>query len=453
MSSEPESTATSSYQGRPPGAPSTTPPPSLPLTFFGAAFAGLIACGVALILASRAGIANPTSDPLVAAAHFGMLATLSMGILGAMHQFTPVVTQRPLRSVLLARMTFVSWLVAAWLLPLGFGTRHEVMVEVGGGFAAVSITLLTINLWTALRVTGKGAPVIGLRFAVAGFIATACFGVVYVADRQGKWFDLSGHVVLVHATIGLFAWLGLTYVSVAEKLWPMFFLAHVPGKRRSGLVAVLAIPLGIVLLSPGLLFEVPFLAWAGGVIVSLGLGSHLLSLAAHLRHRKRKVDLYLIFVITAALWMVTGMALALAAGLVISNDYRLGVMLAAASVAAFGGWILEAFVGHIHKVIPFVLWSMFRGRGVEKNLSGKQLMFGDLYNHWIAGIVYGFITIGVGSVCLGLATSEPAYLVTGGSLFALAGVLLGINLSAKSIHMLRINASTIQISRMNVGPN
>ena len=64
----------------------------------------------------------------------------------------------------------------------------------------------------------------GLRFALAGFVVTACFGVVYVADRSGEWFNLSGHILLAHAVVGLFAWLGLTYVSVAEKLWPMFFL-------------------------------------------------------------------------------------------------------------------------------------------------------------------------------------------------------------------------------------
>src|ERR1019366_6113161 len=86
--------------------------------------------------------------------------------------------------------------------------------------------------------------------------------VVYVADRSGNWFDLTGHVVLAHAVIGLFGWLGLAYVSVAEKLWPMFFLAHIPGRHRAGQVAVRAVPAGVVLLSPGLLTGLPWLAWA-----------------------------------------------------------------------------------------------------------------------------------------------------------------------------------------------
>ncbi len=425
-----------------PGQPGITPPPSLLLTFFGAALAGLVACGIALILAHNAGLVNPTSDSLMAAARFGMLATFSTGTLGAMHQFTPIVAQRPLRSVLLARITLVAWLLASWILPLGILTRHDVAVEAGVGFAAVTVTLLTFNLWTALWIKGKGAPLIGLRCAIAGFIVTVYFGVVYVAYRRGNLFNLSGHVVLANATVGLFVWLGLTYVSIAEKRWPLFFLTDVPAKHQLELVAVLAIPLGIVLLSPGLLLEVPLLAWAGGAIITFGLGSHLLSFAAYLHHLKRKPDLYLIYLFTAFLWMIAGMALALTAGLLISSDYHLGTMLAAASVAAFGGWILETTVGYMHKVIPFVLWSIARGRGIEKNPSGDELIFGDLYNHWIAGTAYGFITIGIGSVCVALAISEPTYLITGGSLFALAGVLLGMNIFAKSIHILRLTVTT-----------
>ncbi|HUZ35481.1 MAG TPA: hypothetical protein VMV17_04055, partial [Streptosporangiaceae bacterium] len=107
------------WAGRPAGIPPGVPPPSVPLCFLAAAALGLVACGAALVWARTAGVADPTADPVVAAAHFAMLATLSMGVLGALHQFTPVVTQRRLRSVRVARATFVVWLAAAWLLPFG----------------------------------------------------------------------------------------------------------------------------------------------------------------------------------------------------------------------------------------------------------------------------------------------------------------------------------------------
>ena len=110
----PPSPAAGSWAGRPAGVPAGVPGPSVPLSFLAASALGLAACGAALVWARAAAVANPTADPVVAAAHFGMLATLSMGVLGALHQFTPVVTQRALRSVRLARATFLAWLAAAW---------------------------------------------------------------------------------------------------------------------------------------------------------------------------------------------------------------------------------------------------------------------------------------------------------------------------------------------------
>jgi len=298
------------WPGRPPGVPAVVPPPGIPLCFLAAAAAGLVACGIALAWARMAAVADPTADPVLVPAHLGVLATLSMGVMGALHQFTPVVTQRPLRSVWLARATFVTWLGAAWLIPIGVGAQREWLVEAGGGLAGTAVTLLAVNLAAPLAARGRGRIVTGLRFAVAGFAVTACFGVTYVADRSGNWFDLSGHTVLAHAVVGLFGWLGLTYVAVAEKLWPMFFLAHVPGRHLPGRLAVWLIPLGVSLLSPGLLFSVAALSWTGAALLAAGLVAHLASLTAHVRHRRRAGGLYLVFVVTAAACLAAGAALA-----------------------------------------------------------------------------------------------------------------------------------------------
>lgn len=432
---------------RPVGLPRGVPPPSVPLSFFGAASLGLVACGAALVWVRGAAAADPTGDSVVGAVHLGMLATLSMGVLGALHQFTPVVTQRPLRSVALARVTFLTWLLATWLLPLGIATGHEGVVEAGGGLAGVAIALLVINLSGPLGVRGKGAPVAGLRLALAGFIATACFGLIYVADRRGNWFDLSGHVVVAHAAIGLFAWLGLTYASVAEKLWPMFFLAHVPGRRRAGWTAVWAIPSGVALGAGGLVAGVGWLAWIGAVILAAGLGAHVVSLAAHVRHRRRPPDLHLAFVLTSAVFLVTGAGLALAAAVVMPADHHAGSALAAAAVGAFGGWLLQALVGHAHKVVPFILWSALRTRGVAAHPSGRPLLFADLYDHRVAGLSYGLLSVGLTALCVGLAASEPLATAVGGGLLAVVGLAVGLNLSVSPARMARA-----PVTRASGGP-
>lgn len=112
----------------------------------------------------------------------------------------------------------------------------------------------------------------------------------------------------------------------------------------------------------------------------------------HIRFRRRKTDLHLVFVVTSALWLVVGGAFALAVVLTVHRHHHLGVALVSAAVSASGGWLLVALMGHAHKVIPFISWSELRARGVKEKADGTQLMFADLYNHQLAVPPYGVVT-------------------------------------------------------------
>ena len=430
-----EAKAPGSWEGRPPGVPGAVPPPSVPLSFLAAASAGLVACGVAWVWVRTAATADPNSDPAIAAVHFGVLAALTMGVLGATHQFTPVITGRPLRSVTVARATFAAWLGASWLLPLGIGFEQSALAAASGALALVGLILLVWNLATPLSVRGKGTPVTALRLGMLGAVATTLLGATFVGDRQGNWFALSGRVDLAMGVLGMFAWLGVTYIGVAQKLWPMFMLAHLPGRHRSGTVAVWATWLGAAVLAGGLAHGASAAEWSGAGVLCVGLGAHLVSLWAHLRHRRRKTDLHLLFVATAAAWLVVGAGLALAGALVLPHHHHLGTGLVAAAMVAAGGWLLEALVGHVHKVVPFILWSLLRSAGARTGPSGRPLMFADLYHHGWAAVTYGTVTAGIGALCGGLGASSVPATAAGGVLLAATGVLAAANLSARPLRL------------------
>ncbi len=431
-----------SWGSRPAGVPAAVPPPSVPIAFLASASAGLVVCGGAWIWARSAAAADPNADPVVAAVHFGVLATLAMGVLGATHQFTPVITGRPLRSLLLARVTFVTWLAASWMLPVGIATEQLGVTATGGALAGVAIVVLAVNLSAPLAVRGKGAPVIALRFAVAGAVLTTFLGVVFVGDRQGNWFALSGHADLAMGVIGMFGWLGITYVGVAEKLWPMFMLAHLPAGRRAGSAAVWTIPIGAAALAAGLGWSILGLAWVGAGILAFGLGAHVVSLWTHVRHRRRKADLHLVFVMTSAAFLLAGVVLALAGVLVVGRHYDQGVALVAAAMAAFGCWLLETLVGHAHKVVPFIAWSALRARGIAEGPSGKPLMFADLYDHRWAVATYVTTTGGSGALCVGLGASLPAATGVAGLLFIFTGIVVAANLSIRPLRLLASGRSS-----------
>jgi hypothetical protein len=112
----------------------------------------------------------------------------------------------------------------------------------------------------------------------------------------------------------------------------------------------------------------------------------------------------------------------------------------AAAVAAIGGWLLVALVGHAHKVVPFILWSALRGRGIDKKADGTPLMFADLYDHRWAAIVYGLVTVGVGALCLGYAASSSLAIAIGGGLFVITGIGVSVNLSLRPTRLFLVRS-------------
>ncbi|MDA8297519.1 MAG: hypothetical protein M0004_13220 [Actinomycetota bacterium] len=444
--------ATGSWAERPAGVPATVPPPSVPLSFLFAAAVGLVGCGVAWVLARSAAANDPTADPVVAAVHLGVLATLATGILGATHQFAPVITGRPLRSVPLARATLISFVAASWMLPLGVATQQLAVTAISGALTGLALVLLAVNLSGPLAARGKGAPVLALRIALVGALVTGFLGIAFIGDRQGNWFALAGHVDLAMGVLGIFGWLGMTYLGVAEKLWPMFMLAHVPGPKRAGHLAVVGVGSGLLLATPGLAWSITVLAWIGAALMTAGLGAHLWSLTAHVAHRRRKADLHLLFVITAASWLVLGAALSLAAAVSVHKDPQVGTSLTAAAVAAFGGWLLEALVGHSYKVVPFILWSALRSRSISSGPAGKPLMFSDLFDRRAAGAAYVSVTLAMAALCIGLGAAAPTLVAVAGALLAVTGVVVAVSLMVIPLRMIRHASSTTAVTAERAGP-
>ncbi|HET9969554.1 MAG TPA: hypothetical protein VFQ68_15065 [Streptosporangiaceae bacterium] len=73
-------------------------------------------------------------------------------------------------------MTFLAWLAASWLLPLGVAARPEGVAEVGGALAAAAVSLLAVRRRAPLSARGQGPVVAALRLAVASLAVTACYG-------------------------------------------------------------------------------------------------------------------------------------------------------------------------------------------------------------------------------------------------------------------------------------
>jgi len=412
----------------PPGATAVVPPASVPLVSFAAAGVGLTGFGAAVALAAPRVVAAPTAQGVVGAVHVGVLAFLTVSVLGALHQFGPVVGRRPLRSVAVGRLSGVLMILAAWMLPSGFAHGPENLIVVGGLTGLAAVVLAAWNLSAPLSSRDGGVPVMGLRLSVAYLLLTVCFGVVYAIDRQTGWFALLPNRVLAHAHLGLVGWLGITYMAVAEKLWPMFLLSHRP-RSRSGAVAVGATAIGALPLALGLLVGAKPVAILGGIAVAVGVVGHLTSLASTIRHRRRPLELLHGYVVVSAGFLVLGVVLGAVGGLAdVTPVVRMRIV--AAEVAALLGWVSLAVVGHAHKIVPFISYTAIRARGVRTNRAGGPLLFADLYRVLVARMTLLAGASGFALVIVGILAATEVPVVTGAWLVALAGALVTWNLAA-----------------------
>ena len=411
-----------------PGGASVVPPASVPLAFLAAAGVGMLAFGLAVWLAADRVVTSPTHPGAVAAVHLCMLAFLTMAVLGAIHQFAPVVARRPLRSVPAARVTLVGMVATAWLLPSGFAHGPEALVAAGGVTGAATVLLAAWNLSGPLAAGGGGVPLVGLRFSVAFLVATVAFGVVYAFNRQTGWFPLMPNRVLAHAHLGLLGWLGLTYVAVAEKLWPMFLLAHRP-RARAGAWAVGLLAAGVPVLTAGLLFGVRALGWPGGLAVGAGLMCHLASLMSVVRHRRRALELLHAFLFTSAAFLVAAIAIAATAATA-TVEPQVRARLVAAEIAALAAWLGLAVIGHAHKIVPSIADTALRARGVVTGPSGRPRLSGDLVHHGAARITLVLTSAGFVAVVTGILAASATVVAAGGIVVALAGSVATVNLAS-----------------------
>lgn len=409
-----------------PGNPNV-PPPSVPLSFVLAGGIGLIGFGVVTILVANNAIYTPMSETrVVPAMHVGMLAFLTMTVLGAVHQFGPVVAMRPLRSPLIGRITMATMLLTAWLLPLAFMTRSKATMIVGATFGLVTVTLAAWNLSQALASTTGGVPIVGLRLSITYLVITVLFGVTYAFDLHWHWFQLLPHRVLAHAHLGLLGWLGLTYIGVAEKLWPMFLLSHRPS-ARSGAWAVGLVALGTAEFTQGLLFDVPAMTAIGALSLVGGFAAHLTSLAGAVKHRRRSLELLHAYLFVSAAFLVLACALGILAGVMdLSTVAR--TRLVAAEIASLAAWLSLAVIGHTHKIVPFITYTALRERGIRTTADGKPLMFGNLFNRRMGWMSLAIGTVGFLGIILGLLTTTGALVSIGGIALTLTGLITTANL-------------------------
>lgn len=302
--------------------------------------------------------------------HLVTIGWLSLTMCGALGQFIPVLTERPLRSDRLplpALVLLVSGLAALILgflrlagrIPMELPFLSVAALMLGAGFALV-IWNLSCTLWSA-RPLALPARFAAMGLAAVGIAVSLGMIFAYVLDQTATGSVLvrihSG-ALPIHIIAGLGGWLTATTMGVSYRLLAMFMLAPDIDERRSrvtlwaasaalgiavagGFAAVLAeMSLAVVLASALVL-----------AVLALALyGRDVLQLYRSRRRRSLELNSRMGAIALANLAVSALLCVALAA-LGRFSEYVGAVVF----LSAFG-WLSGFMLAQMYKIVAFLTW-------------------------------------------------------------------------------------------------
>lgn len=320
------------------------------------------------------GFTFPTTDLLapttLATVHLITIGWLTVLILGALHQFVPIITagsQAAGNSALTSLIAIVTGLIfmEAGFVSLTGQLPQGLIVFLPFGGAAVLIGS-TIGAVALARILWQTRPLgfssqfiaAGLIFLLITVVLGLIFGLVLAAPQLVPWSDVFGAGFRLHLLAGLLGWFTLTAIGVSYRLLSMFTLA--PEERGRLGTAVIGLTVGglaatwFLELAASLGVPIPAAATMAIVVVTgLGLALYLADMARLYRaRRRRKLELNT-GMATAALGAFA-ITLGLA-GYAAFSGYDETIVGAAGYLFLFG-WLSGLGLSQLYKIIPFLTW-------------------------------------------------------------------------------------------------
>ncbi len=369
-----------------------------------------------LILFGLSWPAQGVSAPgTLAAVHLLAIGWLLLLMLGALFQFVPVITSRPLVSQRLALWTLLAVEIGLLGMLGGFLGMHAgspavaLALPAGGAGVLIGVLLACWNVGVPLLgarpLALPGRMVLtGLVFLLLTVLLGGSFALAFTVPALAPFLAVLLGGVAEHALAGLGGWFTLTAIGVSYKLLPMFMLAPeergIPGECVHVLGTVgfaVAIGAGLARLWVGAQW-LRIAQSSGDVAIAIAVAIYLWDLVRIYRTRKRRViEAHNRAALGA--FACLGLSTALALGLLVSGGRGAQAPLVVFLVVF--GWLSGLGLTQLYKIIPFLTWLSRYGSSLGRGAVPRvQDLVDERRSHaWFA--LY-FLAVLAGGLC-GLA--------------------------------------------------
>ena len=412
---------------------SRAPSPLLPLRFMAVAAVAFVLAGLALPWLAGELTGHYYHPHILALTHTLTLGWITLTILGASYQLIPVLLERPVWSERLAR-----WELGLVVLGVVGIVGHAAIgswpgLVWGAGLLAAGVGAHVINTALMLRgLTHWSFTAWMLVVGFAGLVLTTLFGAALGLQHLRPFLPGDFYARLhAHVHLALLGWVMPVVLGVSARVYPMFLLGPVPGRRTLTIQAA-GLTLGTPAVVIGLL-AAPWLTPAGAIAVAAAIVAHVVWLAGLLHASRRPAfDWALRFLGAGAAYLAVAAALGVALAFGVTGGPRRAL---AYGVLIIGGWASLTIVGMMLKIVPFLVW--YR---VYAPLAGRTPVPGLADLRWPAteAVTFVALTAGVGTLAVAVWVGDTTAIRAGSTLVLVGALAFGATIVTILHHLVTV---------------
>ena len=415
-------------------------PLAVPLPFLLTGVCAAALFGLLLPWVAPEAVQAPDFPHVLALVHLVTLGWLTMTIMGASLQLTPVMIVAPLRAT-----RFLSWQYPVYtggvvLLLGGFWWMRPWLLAIGG----IVIVLAVLHYVVVLSITLLHATTrpLTLRFLAASLLYLCLvvgLGLTAALNMQFGFLEAgTDRLLSIHLTLGVLGWLSSLLMGVSYTLVRLFALAHGHDDRLGQVIFVL-LQVSIVGLALGFLISWLALILLGGgvLIVTALLFAYDFWCMFRTRHRKL-LDVTQYHSMAAVVYF----CLVVPAGIAsVAFGWQQPAIFAALGMAALVGWLGQSIIGYLYKIVPFLVWHTRYGPLVGRE---KIPLMRELVHERWAWLSWWLINGGLTGIILSALFSLNVPLQITSGLLGAGLVLAAANIASVVRHLRKHSLSALR---------
>jgi hypothetical protein len=292
-----------------------------------------------------------TDATMLSWVHIFLLSFVMMVIFGAMAQLVPVVLEVGHFAVDLYYVIYPLLFVGSLMMGYGFLYEPKVL-PYGGVLALVSLMIFVAETFLTINKVKKLNTVMStVLIANISLFFGLIFGILMALGYAGEISVdiatlLRGHIYLV-----LFGYVGITIMGMSLVLLPMFWLSH-SFSWKPVQIALSIVTVSVLSVVFSSIYEIKTLEYIGYVLAIVGMLFYAYQIFIIYKTRVRiENDIYLHSLIVS----YVSFALSLILGIFYLVTWNATLLLVIGWLL-FIGYITFIIIGHLYKIVPFLVW-------------------------------------------------------------------------------------------------